>query len=126
MTATVCPPDVDTGYAHSTPRSVPDAAAFVRETSFNRAQSEPIYYQLGESIISAVHQRRIRPGAPLPSHRALADRWRVTRGTVRSTIHYLDKRSYLHWAGQQAYLVEPHVAPQYSPQRRHTPVTKKH
>ncbi|MGV9868223.1 GntR family transcriptional regulator [Rhodococcus koreensis] len=109
-----------TVHPYSSPgASAPDVIAFARESAFNRAKPEPIYYQLGESIMRALHQRRIPPGSPLPSHRALAGQWRVTLATVRSTISYLDIRGYLYRAGQRTYLVEPQssAAPRRSPSR---------
>jgi len=58
----------------------------------NPASPVPLYHQLADSLSSAITQGVFRPGEKLPSEPALAQRYGVTRPTVRQAARLLAER----------------------------------
>ncbi len=49
----------------------------------------PLYLRVAAALRDDLTQRRIAPGARLPSERSLVDRFQVNRQTVRSALRLL-------------------------------------
>lgn len=56
---------------------------------------EPLYRQLMAGLLEAIRQGRLRPGAPLPSTRDLAERCAVNRNTVLAAFRELTAEGWI-------------------------------
>lgn len=63
-----------------------------RDISFSRDDGLPKYIAIARAIASAITEREIEAGAPLPSQKELADSFGVTVMTVRQAVQILVER----------------------------------
>ncbi|WP_047980196.1 GntR family transcriptional regulator [Ornithinibacillus contaminans] len=56
----------------------------------------PIYYQLEEEIKSMIHHKQLKPGDLLPSEREYAEKYAISRMTVRQAISNLVKEGLIY------------------------------
>ncbi|MEN2766895.1 GntR family transcriptional regulator [Ornithinibacillus xuwenensis] len=56
----------------------------------------PIYYQLEEEIKSMIHTKQLKPGDLLPSEREFAEKYAISRMTVRQAINNLVKEGLIY------------------------------
>ncbi len=61
----------------------------------NEDSKTPLYHQMSEQIFSAIENRKLKPGDPLPSERELCETYGVSRGTVRQAIQALANLGYI-------------------------------
>lgn len=101
-----------------TTQRVPEELFFV-----DRSSSRALQAQIRESIVSAVLDRRMPPGARLPSTRKLAKHLKVSRLTITLAYQELVYQGYLAASARSSYLVSdmaPSAQLDRGPQRRTT------
>jgi GntR family transcriptional regulator/MocR family aminotransferase len=64
--------------------------------SLDRQRPTPLAHQLYDALRAAIHSRRLRPGTRLPSTRALASEFGISRNTVATAYEQLVTEGYLH------------------------------
>lgn len=62
----------------------------------NKNSPIPIYYQLEELIKDSIEKGELRPGDSLPSEREYAEKYQISRMTVRQAFTQLVNEGYLH------------------------------
>lgn len=62
----------------------------------NKNSPIPIYYQLEELIKASIENGKLRPGDSLPSEREYAEKYQISRMTVRQAFTKLVNDGYLH------------------------------
>ncbi len=70
----------------------------------------PKYLQLKRELLSWLHSGRFKPGEQMPSENELADRFQLSRQTVRQTFGELEREGWLHRIqGKGTFVSSPRV-----------------
>jgi len=74
------------------------------------APSSPIsrkktYELVAEQLVSAIGERRLRPGDPLPTERQLTEEYRVGRSSVREALRMLESQGLIESRGSGVFAV---------------------
>ena len=73
-----------------------DSSAHRRSTVFGPAvQRERLSEKVASSLLSAIIEKRLRPGDPLPSQRELGEQYGVSRTVIREAVGSLEARGVL-------------------------------
>lgn len=62
----------------------------------NKNSPIPIYYQLGEQIKALIEKGELKPGDALPPEREFAEKYQISRMTVRQAFTQLVNEGYLY------------------------------
>jgi GntR family transcriptional regulator len=82
-------PKRDTGHTDQTDHTGGGLLTFLETAKINPANPLPAYAQLAMLLRGYITAAQLAPGTPLPSEPALAERWGVSRDTVRKAIRML-------------------------------------
>ncbi|SEG06915.1 DNA-binding transcriptional regulator, GntR family [Thermomonospora echinospora] len=86
---------------------MPDARMTV---TVDRGSPVPLYFQVSQQLESAIHDGTLPPGSRLDNELALAERWGLSRPTVRQAIaHLVDKGLLVRRRGVGTQVVRPQV-----------------
>jgi DNA-binding GntR family transcriptional regulator len=84
----------------------------VRDTkvTVDRSSPVPLYFQVSQQLENAIHDGTLPPGTRLDNEVALAERWGLSRPTVRQAIaHLVDKGLLVRRRGVGTQVVQPQV-----------------
>lgn len=69
---------------------------------------EPPYRQIAGDLIGEIERGELAPGRPLPSEKALVERYGVARNTARSALAVLREKGLVYTvAGRGTYVAKP-------------------